>query len=305
MSRRFVALAVLAIWAVGIAWLYRRNTLRTPEQVLAEAALRISPATYYYILEQNGKQVGAASSGIDTTTSMIVSADFLRGAVPVGPDTLRIEARSEAQFTRGLRFRDFTIRATGDLAPLSLRGVMQEGEQNTLLLTSKDEGERAITQETIVTKPLFVPTMSPLPLLLRRAPRVGDTAQVAIFDPVSRKVREVTMKIQADSLFLVADSAVLDSTTGRWQRAHLDSIRGWRITGRDAPITAWVDGSGRLLAASEPGGISLVRTTFEIAFENWRIANLPSSRASAPVPAQTGARAGSARLTPREPATAR
>lgn len=271
MSRRFVAVAVLAVWVVGLVWLYRRNTLRTPEQVLAEAALRVSPATFYYILQQNGNQVGAASSAIDTTTATIVSTDFVRGAVPVGPDTLRLEARSEAKFTRGLRLQDLSVRATGDLAPLALKGVMRDGEENTLLLTSKNEGERAITQEILVSKPFFVATMAPLPLLLRRTPKVGDTAQVAIFDPISRKVQEVTMRIHADSLFLVADSAAFDSTSGRWERAHQDSVRGWRITGRDAPITAWVDASGRLLAASEPGGITLVRTTFELAFENWRI----------------------------------
>jgi len=286
LSRRFVALAVLAVWVVGIVWLYRRNTLRTPEQILAEAALRISPATFYYILEQNGSQVGAASSGIDTTTTMIVSTDFLRGAVPVGPDTLRLEARSEAKFTRGLRLKDLSVRATGDLAPLALRGVMREGDENTLLLTSKSEGERAITQEVIVSRALFVPTMAPLPLLLRRTPRVGDTAQVAIFDPISRRVQEVTMRIQADSLFLVADSAAFDSTSGRWEKAHQDSVRGWRITGRNAPITAWVDASGRLLAASEPGGIFLVRTTFELAFENWRIGNPARPTRRVPAPAR-------------------
>ncbi|MEJ7760843.1 MAG: hypothetical protein WKF55_14770 [Gemmatimonadaceae bacterium] len=290
MNRRVIALAVLAIWAVGIGWLYRRNTLRTPEQILAEAALRISPATWYYILEQNGNQVGAASSAIDTTTSMILSSDFLRGAVPVGPDTLRLEARSEASFTRGLRLRDFNVRATGDLAPLALRGVMQKGEDNTLLLTSKNEGDRAITQEMIVSRALFVPTMSPLPLLLRGTPRIGDTAQVAIFDPVSRRIRDVTMRIEADSLFLVSDSARFHSPTGRWVRARQASVRGWRITTPEAPITAWVDASGRLLAASEPGGISLVRTTFELSFENWRLANAGKGRGSSPFPARTPGR---------------
>ena len=73
------------------------------------------------------------------------------------------------------------------------------------------------------------------------------------------------------ALFLVADSAHMDPATGRWVKARQDSLRGWRITGRNAPITVWVDAYGRLLAAREPGGISLVRTAFEIAFENWRL----------------------------------
>ncbi len=274
MNRRVIAVVVLAAWAVGIGWLYRRNTLRTPEQSLAEAALRISPATYYYILEQGSSQVGAASSAVDTTTTRIVATDYVRGAIPVGRDTLRLDARSEARFTRGLRLQDFQLRASGDLMAFVLRGVMQDDDEETLLLTSKNEGERANTQGMPVSRPMFLPTMSPLPLLLlRRSPCLGDTVQIAIFDPLSRSVREVTMRIHADSLFLVPDSAAFDSVSGRWAPVHQDSVRGWLITARDAPVTAWVDASGRLLAASEPGGISLVRTAFELAFENWKIGN--------------------------------
>lgn len=278
-----MAVAVLTIWAVGIAWLYRRNTLRTPEQTLAEAAMRISPATYYYRIEQGGDQVGAASSAIDTTTSRIVATDYVLGSIPVGPDRLQLNARSEARFTRGLRLRDFTIRAAGDVTPFMLRGVMQEGEEKTLRVTTVSKGERSITQEMIVSRPVFVPTMSPLPLLLRGSPRVGDTAQVAIFDPLSRSIREVTLRVEADSLFLVADSAAFDSTAGRWVRAHQDSVRGWRVGSKTPSVTAWVDASGRLLAASEPGGISLVRTTFELAFDNWRLANTAARRDSVAV----------------------
>jgi hypothetical protein len=54
-------------------------------------------------------------------------------------------------------------------------------------------------------------------------------------------------------------------------KAHQDSLRGWRITDRRSPITVWVDAAGRLIAASEPGGISMIRTAFEMAFANWKI----------------------------------
>ncbi|HEX2723450.1 MAG TPA: hypothetical protein VHM24_11055, partial [Gemmatimonadaceae bacterium] len=97
-------------------------------------------------------------------------------------------------------------------------------------------------------------------------------------DPVSRRLQDVTLRIEADSLFLVADSATFDSTARRWVKARQDSLRGWRITRRSSPVTAWVDGSGRLIAASEPGGITLVRTAFELAFENWRRAHASPTR---------------------------
>jgi hypothetical protein len=33
----------------------------------------------------------------------------------------------------------------------------------------------------------------------------------------------------------------------------------------------WVDASGRMISAAAPNGISVMRTAFEIAFENWRL----------------------------------
>jgi zona occludens toxin (predicted ATPase) len=92
-----------------------------------------------------------------------------------------------------------------------------------------------------------------------------------MFDPLSRSLKNVTLRIEADSLFLLADSAAFDSTTNQWVKAHQDSVRGWRVTHRGSPLTAWVDKAGRLIAASEPGGITMVRTAFEIAFVNWNL----------------------------------
>ena len=277
MTRRTIAIAIIALWVVGLGLLYRETTNRTPEETLANAGMLVSPATYYYILQQGGKQVGAASSALDTTNTRIVSTDFVRGEIPVGDGVLKLEARSEARFTRGLRLRDFVIRATGDLTPFLIRGAIQEGEDKTLRVTVENRGEKPITLETAVTTPVFVPTVSPVPLMLRGNPKIGDSARVALYDPLSRKVNEVTLRVEADSLFLVADSAYLDAPTGRWVKATQDSMRGYRITGRNSPVTVWVDAYGRLIAASEPGGITLVRTAFEIAFENWRLDHLPAA----------------------------
>lgn len=274
MSRRFVAVVIIGVWAVGLALLYNRTTNRSPEQELAEAGMRVSPATYYYIVEQGGKQVGAASSALDTTNTRIVATDFVRGEIPVGNDVLRLEARSQARFTRGLRLRDFVVRAAGDLTPFMLRGVIEEGEEKLLRVTVENRGDEPLSLQHAVSLPVFIPTVGPVPLMLRRDPKVGDSVRVAFYDPVSRNVRDVTLRVERDSLFLLADSAHLDPVTRRWVKSRQDSLRGWRVTGPASPLTAWVDADGRLIAASEPGGISLVRTAYEIAFENWRLDQL-------------------------------
>jgi hypothetical protein len=264
-------LLVIFVWVAGLGLLYNRTTHRTLEQHLTEVGMRVAPETFYYTLHQNGAQVGVAASAIDTSKTRVVSSDLVRGRFPAGKDTMRVEARSEARFTRGMRLRDFVIRTTGDLGPFVVRGVMQEGEEKTLRVTTETKGQRPITQESIAQAPVFVPTMAPLPLLLANEPKLGDTVRVAMFDPVSRGIRNVTLKLEADSLFLLADSASFDSTNNRWVKARQDSVRGWRITHRGSPVTAWVDKAGRLIAASEPGGITMVRTAFELAFTNWKL----------------------------------
>lgn len=268
MSRKTIGILIILVWVAGLAFLYNRTTHQTLEQRLTEVGMRVAPETFYYTLQQGDTQVGAASSAVDTSNKRVIATDMVRGRFPAGKDTLRIEARSEALFTRGMRLESFTVRTVGDLTPFLIRGVMQDGDAKTLRITTEQKGERPITQEAIPEAPVFVPTVAPLPLLLRRDPKIGDSVTVSMFDPMSRSLKNVTLRIEADSLFLLADSASFDSTANRWVKAHQDSVRGWRITRRGAPLTAWVDAAGRLIAASEPGGITMIRTAFEIAFEN-------------------------------------
>jgi hypothetical protein len=272
-KRTTIGALIILVWVAGLGFLYNRTSHRTLEQRLTEVGMRVSPETFYYSLSQNGNEVGVAVSAVDTSKTRVMSSDLVRGRFPAGNDTLRLEARAEARFTRGMRLQDFVIRAAGDLAPFQLRGVMQEqeGKERTLRVTTETKGSKPITQEAIPDAPVFIPTIAPLPLLLSREPKLGDTVRVALFDPMSRGLRDVTLRIEADSLFLIADSAAFDSTSNRWVKAHQDSVRGWRITQRTAPITVWVDRAGRLIAASEPGGITMVRTAFELAFVNWNL----------------------------------
>jgi hypothetical protein len=272
-SRKTIGIIVILIWVAGLGVLYRRSVNTTLAQRLTEVGMRISPERYYYTLQQNGSTIGVAMSAIDTSKTRVTAFDLVRGRFPVGNDTLRVEGRSEARFTRGMRLRDFVIRGDGDITPFMIRGVMQEGEEKILRTTtvSRTKRNKPITQEAIADAPVFVPTMAPLTLMLTRSPKIGDSVRVSMYDPTSRNLKTTTMRIQADSLFLVADSATFDSTSNRWVKARQDSLRGWRITGRTSPITVWVDAGGRLIAASEPGGISMVRTAFEIAFANWKI----------------------------------
>lgn len=276
MTRRVVGIVVIALWVLGLAFLYKRNGNRSPQQELAQAGMRVSPEVVYYTLRQNDVQVGVASSSVDTLKDRIVAVDFFRGAIPHGKDTIKVEARSDARMTRGMRLRDFVIKAIGDMPPFTLRGVMQEREDKTLRVTTLDGRRgRPVTTESVPDKPVFLGTFAPIPLMLRGEPKIGDSISLAVYNPLSRVAEPVTLRIQADSLFLIPDSAVMDSTSGRWVKAHQSSIRGWKVGSAPPAQSVWVDASGRMLAAEEPQGISMVRTTFELSFGNWRLDHMP------------------------------
>ena len=234
--------------------------------------MRVSPATYYYRLDRGPAQVGVGSSSIDTSTTRLIATDFLRAAIPSGKKIFRFQARSEARFTRALSLQDFLLKVEGDLTPYLLRGVVQgEGKSRTLQVSTEPLKKRPTSNEYDIAGLVFVPTVAPLPLMLGKPPIAGSTVSVGIFDPLTKSIRNVDLRIEKDSLFTVTDSASLDSASGRWVKAHEDTVRGWQITGNVPATTVWVDVSGRMIAATVPPGISVMRTAFEIAFENWRI----------------------------------
>ena len=278
MTRKVVGIIVIALWVLGLAFLYKRNGTHSPQQELAQAGLRVSPEVFYYTVHQNGSPIGSASSSVDTLKDRIIAIDFLRGSIPRGKDTIKFEARSEARLTRGMRLRDFVVKAIGDMPPFTLRGVMQEDEDKTLRVTTLDGRRgRPVTNESVPDKPVFLPTFAPLPLMLRGEPKIGDSISVAVYNPLSRTVEPVTLRIEADSLFLVPDSAMMDSTSGRWVKAHQSSVKGWRVGGAPPLQKMWVDASGRMLSAEEPGGVSLVRTTYELSFANWKLDHMTAA----------------------------
>src|SRR5512141_1384211 len=281
MTRRTVAIGIIGLWVLGLAFLYRRASFRSPEESLAEAGMRVSPATYYYRVEQGGVQIGAASGALDTTTTQLIATDFIRAAIPAKRDTLRLQARVESRYTRALALRDFVMKVEGISSAFLLRGVVQgEGKSRTLQLTAETPKRRPKTQEYDVSGLLFMPTVAPLPLMLGKAHKTGSRLSVGVFDPVSQTIRNVVLLIEKDSLFTLADSAVKDSVTNRWEPAHQDTVRGWLISGDVPTDVTWVDESGRIISASEPGGISLSRTAFEIEFENWRLETLAADSAA-------------------------
>jgi hypothetical protein len=268
MNSRRAALAVIivALWIGGMAMMFRRNANRSPAQQLSEVALRLQPATFYYAIERDGQQIGAASSALDTTANTLVSEEYFVGEYPPpgGKPAERASARWQTRLTRGFRLGDLTIDIARPTRPFSINASV---EDDTVLFIAgaKTTGGRPLARYTFAP-PLFTPSLAPVAFMLGGPHTIGRKQTMSVFDPITRTVIRPELQIRAESLFTVVDSA-LAGADGIWAAAHRDTVRAWRIDGSPHGLTAWVDAEGRIVAA-QSGNLSAVRTAFEIAFKN-------------------------------------
>ena len=264
-TRGLFAALIVALWLGGMAMMVERNGNRSEAEKLAEVALRLQPATYYYSIARSGEQIGAASSALDTAVSSLESEEYFVGDFPVGTAGAheRTSARWQTRLTRGLHLIDMSAAVSRPTRPFSLNATIQD--DTSIFIAGRKATHRPAARYTF-TAPLYTPTLAPIVFMLGGAPRIGRSQSISVFDPTTRTVTRPTLRIAAESLFTVADSARLEKN-GTWSVAHSDTVRAWRLDGAAHGLVAWVDAEGRVVAA-QAGDLSAIRTAFEIAFKN-------------------------------------
>jgi hypothetical protein len=284
-SRRgALAVAILLSWGIGIGLLVRREYFGDGQARVARAALLIGPGATFYTVERDGRTVGYASSTIDTVDTGLRINDQLV-VHPAGPEGARLAVRGEARLTRLLSPIDFTLDVEDPSTPTSVRGVA--GGDSLLTLTVQRAGSNATPEQLRTSTGALPPTAVPLMVVAREQRRVGGRLAVTVFDPLTMSPRDVVLRVAAESLFTVSDSAALDGN--RWTSALQDTVRAWHVVpeGDSGGISGWVDAQGRYVEVTFPGGFLLRRTTYEESAENWRRAGLaiagraPAGRAPA------------------------
>lgn len=263
-----IGVGVVALWIVGLVLMLRRNANRSEEQQLAEVALTVQPATFYYLVERDGQPIGAASSAIDTTIQNLVSEEYFVGDFPSpsgGGALERTSARWQTTLSRGLRLQRMTINILRATRPFSIRAAVRE--DTTLAVAFARSGSVTPPARANFTPPAFSPALASVVFMLGGPRDVGRAQTMSVFDPTTRTVLRPELRIHAESLFTVVDSAAVDAA-GNWAVAHRDTVRAWRVESTPAGISAWVDAEGRVVAAQMAGGLSVLRTAFEIAFRH-------------------------------------
>jgi hypothetical protein len=279
--RTWVVLAVLALWGGGLAALGRRQAAgRSDSQRLAEAGARITPGTMFFRIDRDGQQVGYVSSQVDTTADGFAVDDYLLADRP-GPGRKHTTVISHVSMSRTFALRRFVVTTDTGSGVSAIAGTMDGDSVLTLTTTPPvSSGVPATTRRLAVPGHLspLPPTVLPLAFALSTSPAVGRRSQFAVADPVDGP-RDVTLAVAAESVFVLPDSAVLDSTAHRWRAVTMDTVRAWRVVpdsplvGGGAPAVAWIDDQGRVVAAAATiegtGSLTFQRTAYELAHDNW------------------------------------
>jgi hypothetical protein len=279
-GRVLISISILIAWAAGMAVLVNREFFRERSVILAEAAMRLGPGTTFFVVEQNGRQIGFASTTIDTTTTTFVVVDYFTADLPVAGQIYRASARSVVTLSRALALREFDVQIDAPDAPMSAVG-QTEGD-SVVSYVLRAPGQPTDTQRIAVEGPILVPALMPAAAILVAEPRVGRVVTLSSFDPTTMARRDVRIRIAAESVFTVVDSARYDAASDQFVEAHRDTVRAWQLAPEEGGgFNGWVDAQGGVVQATQPGGITLRRMAYEIAFENWRRTRATTATASA------------------------
>ncbi|MCH7875542.1 MAG: transglutaminase domain-containing protein [Gemmatimonadetes bacterium] len=280
MNRRAVAATILIIWLVTVAGLLRRHYWHPDTNPLADAAFSLPPGAKYFAVSLGDEQIGYASSTIDTLADTLRVTDLMVLELPVLGEIHRTSVRTEAVLSRSLHLRSFTAWLRSDGSRFSASGRVLG---DTALTVELDTDGDLQTLTVRLEHPIVLATLMPLNLAFSGELEVGRSYRLAIFDPVLMQERDVTLTIAAESTFVVADSAVLDSATARFVPVAWDTVQAWQIRqeGAAVPFHTWIDDLGQVVRATSAAGFVMQRSAFEIAYENFR-RDVESANASAP-----------------------
>jgi len=287
--RAWVAVAIVVAWLAGMAMLVRRQFFRGEAERMAQAGLLIAPGAEYYTVTKDTARVGYASSTLDTSTTGIHLTEFLLTESAESAGVRRLAARSLVNLTRAMRLVNFQFEIGESYQPYKVFGRVER--DSTLVVIVTAGSARPDTTQVPLHAPLMLPTTMPLLMVLEQRPKVGRRHVFTVYDPLSGTVDVDTVRVRAESLFVVTDSAALDAASGRWSAAHQDTVRAWRLetSGGSGLASGWVDEKGRLVQAAPLGRFLLRRTAYEIAFQNWSLDTKEHPRTILPPPGAVAA----------------
>ena len=192
MTRRTWAVAILGAWAASLGWLVKREFFRPTGTRLAEAALSVPPGAVYYRLDVGGRQVGFASSTIDTQATSIGVTDMLVLRTPALGVLHRSVVLSRAVLSRTLRLEGVLARFDGDLGRFTARSLVNG---DSVLAVTLFAGSDSETTRVPLARPIVLPSLLPLRLAFGGELKRGKTYASVVYDPVRLAEQPMTVEV--------------------------------------------------------------------------------------------------------------
>ena len=267
---------VLGAWLLALGWLVQRS-LFAPKREETLARWPVPPGSSFLAIRNAERQVGLASFTVDTLTDGMRVTELVTIDLPQSRPKVarRTTARIEAIYGRRFELRSWQA----DLLTEAGRTVSQ-GEvvgDTVLTVINTGRGAPAETLAVALRRPVVLPGAVPLVIASRGLPRVGDKANVEVYDPLDHELRIDHFTVARESTLTVPDSALYNETLQRWSVAHLDTLKAWRVDAvvHGLPVRRWIDATGMTVMAELPLGTTIERSAFEIVNTNFRALPLP------------------------------
>jgi transglutaminase-like putative cysteine protease len=264
--RSVVGLGILALW-VGVLGLHvRREYFRSEVDVIAAGARALAAGSHFFVVRMNGGAIGTATVRLDTLADGFVLDDDLLLDVPALDTVQRAAARTRVELDRTLALRRFAFRMDSRIGSFGVEGEAVD----TMLDVRVEAGGTAQRTRIAGGRRLLLDAAVPVRLAAAGRLEPGAEHTVAVFDPSSMSVREMTVRVTARDTLILPDSARLGAG-GRWEASSFDTIPVWQVEQRfgGVSITSWVDEDGLTVRAESPLGFAIERTTFELARQEW------------------------------------
>ncbi len=272
MGRRSVAGMILAAWVGSLAWLAGRELRHDGGGVggVEDVSRNIPPSSMFYELSVADRQVGFASTTVDTVPDGLVTDDRLIMEIPVLGRVDHTQARAVAYFSRSLELSNFQTSLQNEAGTFVVVGTVAEDSLSIEFGYDETRQQLRLPLDNRTVHQVSLPLRLPVGTRLES----GAEHSFGTIDQLSFQDRDVSVRVLAESTLIVPDSASLDSSSGLWVPARWDTLHAWKIEQHigDLALQGWIDDYGVLVQATSPTGFEVSRTAFEIAFYNLRSA---------------------------------
>ncbi len=264
MSRKVLAVTIVAIWVAMVGWQVRREYFQPELTRLAEAALALAPGVSFYTLRMGERNVGQATSRLDTIPEGFELEDVMVLDLPALGQTGSAVVRSLVRLSPALIMESFSFSLDSEVGTFRAEGTL--GADSTLHVTIDAGGSEQEISYRMAEPPIFSAAL-PIRIAMAGELEVGNTLRLPVFDPSTLATRAVEVHVLEHDTLVVPDSAYLNPSTNRWEPARYDSIPAWKIAEihGGVQVESWVDHDGRVISASSALGFTMEKTEYELA----------------------------------------